>query len=96
MVIAMISIACPVWLSVVPAKTETRSGYPIATASEEFLVRLRYWLVSGGRITRIACGTTISRKVDPRCSPSDEPASICPLCTDWMPARTISAMKAAV
>ena len=28
--------------------------------------------------------------------PSDEPASICPLCTDWIPARTISAMKAAV
>ena len=93
---AMISIACPVWLSVVPANTETRSGYPIATASDEFLVRLRYWLVSGGRITRIACGTTISRNVEPRDSPSDAPASICPLCTDWMPARTISAMKAAV
>ena len=46
-------------------------------------------------MTRIACGTTISRKVEPRDSPSEEPASICPLCTDRMPARTISAMKAA-
>ena len=42
------------------------------TASEEFLVRLRYWLVSGGRITRSACGTTISRKVAPRDRPSEE------------------------
>ena len=31
----------------------------MATASEEFLVRLRYWLVSGGTITRSACGMTI-------------------------------------
>ena len=29
----------------------------MATASEEFLIRLRYWLVSGGMMTRIACGT---------------------------------------
>ena len=43
----------------------------MATASEEFLVRLRYWLVSGGRITRIACGTTISRSVAPRVRPSE-------------------------
>ena len=35
----------------------------MATASEEFLVRLRYWLVSGGMMTRIACGMTISRSV---------------------------------
>src|SRR5665213_3552296 len=61
MVMPMISIAWPVWLSVVPANTETRSGYPIATASDEFLVRLRYWLVSGGRMTRKACGTTLSQ-----------------------------------
>src|SRR5471032_3119002 len=54
MVTAMTSTAWPVWLSTVPAKTCTRSGQPTATASEEFLVRLRYWLVSGGMITRMA------------------------------------------
>ena len=53
-------------------------------------------VIDGGRITRIACGITISRSTEPRCSPSEEPASIWPLFTDKMPARTISAMKAAV
>ena len=33
----------------------------MATASDEFLVRLRYWLVSGGMMMRIACGMTTSR-----------------------------------
>ena len=47
-------------------------------------------------MTRSACGTTISRNVDPRAKPSEAPASICPLWTDKIPARTISAMKAAV
>src|SRR3977135_4051091 len=70
MVMAMISIAWPVWLSVVPANTENRSGYPIPTASDEFLVRVRYWLVSGGKMTRQAFGTTVSRKDAPRdCRP---------------------------
>ena len=41
----------------------------MATASEEFLVRLRYWLVSGGTITRSACGTTTRRSVNPRRRP---------------------------
>src|SRR5947209_15099057 len=50
-----------------------------------FRSRLRYWLVSGGRITRIACGTTMRRKVWPRASPSEDPASIWPLCTDSTP-----------
>src|SRR5260370_17993494 len=48
MVMAITSTACPVWLSTVPANTSTRSGYPTKTASEEFLVRFKYWLVSGG------------------------------------------------
>ena len=43
----------------------------MATASVEFLVRLRYWLVSGGMITRIACGTTISRSVGRGRRPSE-------------------------
>ena len=42
----------------------------MATASDEFLVRLRYWLVSGGMITRIACGMTTSRSVGPARRPS--------------------------
>ena len=37
----------------------------MATASDEFFVRFRYWLVSGGMITRIACGMTTSRSVCP-------------------------------
>ena len=41
----------------------------MATASEEFLVRLRYWLVSGGMITRSACGMTTSRSVVPGAQP---------------------------
>ena len=38
----------------------------MATASDEFLIKLRYWLVSGGMMTRIACGTTTSRSIVPR------------------------------
>ena len=41
----------------------------MATASEEFLIRLRYWLVSGGTMTRIACGTTTRRSVVPERKP---------------------------
>ena len=68
----------------------------MATASEEFLIRLRYWLVSGGMMTRIACGTTTSRSVAPARRPSACAASVWPADTDRMPARTTSAMKAAV
>ncbi len=39
----------------------TRSGKPIAMASELFLVMLRYWLVIGGIMMRIACGSSTSR-----------------------------------
>ena len=34
-------------------------------ASEEFLVRFRYWLVSGGMMIRSACGTTTRRRNEP-------------------------------
>ena len=68
----------------------------MAIASDEFLVRLRYWLVSGGMTMRMACGMTTSRKAWPERRPSAEDASVCPLLTPRMPARTISAMKAAV
>ena len=66
------------------------------TASEEFFVRLRYWFVSGGRITRRACGRTTSRKVGAARRPSAWAASLWPFATDCTPARTSSAMKAAV
>ena len=54
MVMAITSIACPVWFSTVPAKSDTISGYPMAAASEEFFARFRYWLVNGGMMTRSA------------------------------------------
>ena len=50
MVIETISIALPVCIIAVPAKTKTISGYAIAAAKEEFLVKFRYWLVVGGII----------------------------------------------
>ena len=68
----------------------------MATASDEFLVRLRYWLVSGGMMMRSACGMTTSRRLWPGRRPSAPDASVWPLLTPTMPARTISAMKAAV
>ena len=49
-VIDTISIALPVCIKAVPAKTKTRSGYAIAAANEEFFVKLRYWFVVGGII----------------------------------------------
>ena len=61
------------------------------------MVRLRYWLVSGGMITRIACGMITSRSVRP-VPQAERPqaASVWPWLTARMPARTISAMKEAV
>ena len=35
----------------------------MATASEEFFVRFRYWLASGGMMIRMACGIITSRVV---------------------------------
>ena len=50
----------------------------MAMASDEFLVRLRYWLVSGGTMTRNACGITTKFKVRPRLKPSAAEASVWP------------------
>ena len=68
----------------------------MATASELFLVRLKYSLVIGGTMTRNACGSTISRMRCPGLRPSAIAASLWPQLTARMPARTISAMKLAV
>ena len=46
----------------------------------------------GGMITRMACGSTIRRRILARLMPSASAASVCPWSTDRMPARTISAM----
>ena len=35
----------------------------MATASEEFFVKFKNWLIVGGIITRIACGITTSFNV---------------------------------
>ena len=68
----------------------------MATASDEFLVRFRYWLVSGGMMTRIACGITTSRSVRPDAGRARRGLASVPWLTPRMPARTISAIKAAV
>ena len=52
----IISIAWPVCINAVPAKTKTKSGYAIAAARDEFLVKFKYWFVRGGTITRRAWG----------------------------------------
>ena len=62
-------------------------------ASEEFLVRLRYCEISGGMITRSACGRTTRLITRPGRRPSAPAASVWPRETAWMPARTFSAMK---
>ena len=49
-VIPTISIALPVCIIAVPANTKTQSGYAIAAAKEEFLVKFKYWFVVGGII----------------------------------------------
>ena len=51
----------------------------MATASDEFLVRFRYWLVIGGMITRSACGSTTSRSSWPRLQPERAAASLWPV-----------------
>ena len=66
---------------VIVLATLTRSGNPIATAKLEFLVRLRYWLINGGIITRIACGKMMCLRVAVGDSPNDLAASVCPLRT---------------
>ena len=68
----------------------------MANASELFFIRFRYWLVSGGTITRNACGRITRRSVGPLGRPSARAASVWPQLTAVMPLRTTSAMKAAV
>ena len=57
----------------------------MAMARLEFLTRFRYWLVSGGMITRSAWGSTIMRSVALVPSPTARLASHWPLGTALMP-----------
>ena len=61
--IDMISMAWPVCINAVPAKTSTKSGYAIAAAKDEFFVKFRYWFVNGGTITLSACGMITRRRI---------------------------------
>jgi hypothetical protein len=61
-------------------------------SSEVVLSMLLNSLPSGGTITRAACGST-TRRMPSLCGiPSERAASIWPLSTESMPARTISLM----
>ena len=62
--------------------------------SEVSLSSTTSWLTSAGSITRTACGSSTRRSTCPRRSPSAMAASLWPLGSDRMPARTISAMTA--
>ena len=68
----------------------------MATASELFFVRFSSWLVSGGTMTRRACGKITSFRTSPGFRPIDMAASVWPWLMDWIPARTIWAIKEAV
>ena len=73
--------------------TLVSSVYPTAPPKLLFLVRFRYWLISGGTITRSACGKVTLRSASIGDSPNARAASTCPRLTDWIPARTISAIN---
>ena len=50
--------------------------YPTAIASDVFLVIDRYCEISGGTITRNACGNTTSRSANPLRRPNASAASV--------------------
>ena len=72
----------------------TSSGKPMTDRMEVSFTVMMNWLMMLGIIVRIACGMMIFRIVVQYGRPRDRPASICPMSTDWIPARMISAMYA--
>ena len=72
------------------------SGYAIAAAKDEFLVKFKYWLVVGGIIILNAWGIITSFKTWFGVKPIDAAASFCPLLIPWIPALTHSAINVAV
>ena len=89
-------MALPVCMRAVPAKTKTKSGYAIAAAKDEFLVKFKYWLVVGGIIILKAWGIITNFKTWFGVKPIDAAASFWPLLIPWIPALTHSAIKVAV
>ena len=68
------------------------NSWPEMTATREVVLSIEMVsLPIGGMITRIACGRTIRRMVRAGDMPRDSAASVCPLSTEMMPARTNSA-----
>jgi hypothetical protein len=80
MVIIRISIGCPVWLIMV-LLTLMSSGYAMAIPSELSFNNERYCEMRGGKITRMACGNTTSRRMRLSERPKDRAASHCPALT---------------
>ena len=68
----------------------------MAAASDEFLVKFKYWFVVGGIIILKACGIITNFKTWFGVRPIDEAASFWPLLIPWIPALTHSAIKVAV
>ena len=95
-VIETISIALPVCINAVPANTRTKSGYAIAAAKDEFLVKFKYWFVVGGIIILKACGIITSFKTWLGVKPTEAAASFWPLLTPSIPALTHSATNVEV
>ena len=65
-------------------------------ARDEFFVKFKYWLVNGGIITLLACGSMTKFITFEGFKPIDSAASLWPLSIAKIPALTISAIKAAV
>ncbi len=70
--------------------SSVESGSPIS--SEVSLTMEISSLPVGGTITRMACGSTMRRIALPPSMPRASAASRCPVSTEVMPARAISAM----
>ncbi len=95
MVMAMTSMACPVWLSTVPAKG---NHFRVADGGCQRRVLRQVQELTGQRrndhAQRLRMITL--RSVGPGRRPNERAASVWPWLTDLMPERTISAMNAAV
>ena len=89
-------MALPVWFREIPPNPWTKSAYPIAIPSEEFLVRFKYWEVSGGIITLRAWGIITNLMIKLLFNPKACEASLWPLETEIIPDLTVSEINAAV
>ena len=74
--------------------TDTSSGKPMATASDDSFTMVNQRLIKGGNIALAACGMIIRRNVFKGGKPIAVAASNCPLSIACIPARTVSPMDA--